>query len=396
MIKKKVLLVTPYFPPINQIASKRWGYMIKYLIDDFDIKIFTTHGEGDLEIPILETEIIRVGITNNNVFKNQNIKKSNLRRLIFKFSKNLRLIDSTIVDFFLKHKSELLETVESFKPDIIITSVGPIGGAYMGYVVKKNYQNIKWLVDLRDSLSILNHSEKKWYEKLVDEKLDKYIFKMADSFITVSNYLASEMRKFYGKEVNVIYNGFDGELINSISKDNTEKKQLYYAGYIYPHREKAMYTLFNSIQNQNVVFKMRLLSDSDQLHKYLEYIRANQLNNIEILPPTEYQNVLEEESMSDILVLFEDMSKENNISIGTLTGKLFEYLQFNKPILAICREDSEIGDVLNETNSGKICTSEVEIIKFIEAGELNFNDKKKVIYSRRNQANLVSIILNNL
>ena len=39
---------------------------------------------------------------------------------------------------------------------------------------------------------------------------------------------------------------------------------------------------------------------------------------------------------------------------GIITGKIFEYLMVNRPILAIAPLDGDLAEILNKTNAGKV------------------------------------------
>ena len=67
---KKLLIVSAHFPPLNTMASKRYGYMCKYMEKyGFEPYILTTRPRGggylnsklDLEVPLSEERIIRIG-----------------------------------------------------------------------------------------------------------------------------------------------------------------------------------------------------------------------------------------------------------------------------------------------------------------------------------------------
>ena len=67
---KKVLIVSNYFPPINAIASKRFGVMCRYF-EEFGYEsyiltvnpsnIYINGAQMDLEVPIDEKRITRIG-----------------------------------------------------------------------------------------------------------------------------------------------------------------------------------------------------------------------------------------------------------------------------------------------------------------------------------------------
>ncbi len=387
-LKKKCLIVAHRFPPINSIASKRWAEMIPELEKEFDVYVFTQGSEGDLPIPLEETKIKRVGFIQNLHFKNTVYKRSLKHKMISFFTEKMRTIDSTIFSWYWNYRKDFENFAKEVKPDVVITTINPFSTALFGYQIKRKNKNIKWIVDIRDSVSLYNRSQKNYFQNLIDTFIDKYIVKKADVLFTVSQTLSDILSKFYKKEVKTIYNGFNFYNSGAENKDEKKKIQLYYAGKVYEHREVAFKLLLDALyEHREVNFEIRLLGDSLQVERYNQFLTENNMDNVEIKPPAEHQVILQEEHQADILVLLEDMSKENEVSKGTLTGKLFEYLCNSNPILAICRDDSEIGVILQDTQKGKICTSTLEISDFIQKSSYYQGVPEKIEqYSRQAQA----------
>ncbi|MDP3441240.1 MAG: glycosyl transferase family 1, partial [Ignavibacteria bacterium] len=75
-----------------------------------------------------------------------------------------------------------------------------------------------------------------------------------------------------------------------------------------------------------------------------------------------------------------------------LTGKVFEYLAANRPILAFCPEKSDVAQIINETNSGwtlrfeekaDLKTLIIELFNQYLNGDLSVNQKDTMKYSRK-------------
>ena len=387
-MKKRLLIVAYSFPPLNSIASRRWSEMIPELKKDFDVYVFTQNSSGDLATYLDEEKIKRVGKIQNLLLTQTNYKRGILHSFISFFTKNLRSIDSTLFTWYFKNAKQFKIYVEEIEPDVILTTINPFATALFGRKAKQNNKKIKWVVDIRDSVSIYNENKKNFFSKFIDRSFDKYIVSKSDLIFTVSDTLSSILSKFYRKDVFTIYNGFY-KLADKIAIDN-KIIHLYYAGRIYNHREEAFFILINSIKNMNnIVFNIRLLSDDKQFNKYSEFLSSNNITNIFIKKAADSETIDKEEHASDILILLEDMNTDNDVGKGTLTGKLFEYLSIQKPILAVCREDSEIGFILEKTDSGAIHINKKGILKFIESYKIfNPNIEKIKFYSRSSQAKI--------
>ena len=78
---------------------------------------------------------------------------------------------------------------------------------------------------------------------------------------------------------------------------------------------------------------------------------------------------------SDIFLLIEDISENGNENI---TGKIFEYLSYNKPILAYCNKKSNISEILELTGSGNIINDKKDLELFFKSTfYFNFQNIKK-------------------
>ena len=371
---KRVLIVSYFFPPHNAIASRRWGGMVHTISQSYDVYVFTQHGKGDIQVPIHEQKIFRVNYLESNIeLQKAYTHKNPLRLLISLLSAHINTIDSTLMSWFLKNINSFKELLKNINPDYIITSVGPFSTALFGIVSKSINPNIKWIVDIRDSMSLNYESQKNPFSKYIDRYIDKTVINQCDMILTVSPTLSQIFSKFYKKQVVTIYNGFDLPLINAPKSSHVNKQSkyqgtmLYYAGVIYPHQERAFNLFIDYIANKKeYIFKIRLLATKANYNRYQQYLKTNQINNVELLLPAHAHIIHQEESHADVLVLFEDLNKKSSISKGTLTGKLFEYLPFKAPILAICRDDSDIKEILRKTKRGQVLSHSSQLNEFFD------------------------------
>jgi hypothetical protein len=105
------------------------------------------------------------------------------------------------------------------------------------------------------------------------------------------------------------------------------------------------------------------------------------------------------EASADILLL---LNWNNPREKGVLTGKLFEYIAAERPILSMGLIDNEASKVIKKEGFGLSSNSEKEVAEFIlNVRNKNFQEKfKKAIelnkhkYSRKLQVNKLEEILN--
>ncbi|MGI6445965.1 MAG: hypothetical protein ACOX2I_09660 [Candidatus Ozemobacteraceae bacterium] len=75
--------------------------------------------------------------------------------------------------------------------------------------------------------------------------------------------------------------------------------------------------------------------------------------------------ILQEQANSFANIVFEDLKHDFDFKKGVLTGKFLRLLIEKPPILAIARDDSEIGEILTQTKKGQLITSSEEVACFI-------------------------------
>jgi len=395
-MKIKILLVAYYYPPYNNVASRRWAEMIPELMKENDIYVFTNNSTGDLKNPLEEDNVKRVSFIENLKFMAKNYRRSFIHAVISFFTKEIRTIDSTILSWFLHNRAEFTTYFEKIKPNILITTIGPFSSVLFGKYIKKRYPDVFWVVDIRDSFGLFNTYRKNFIQNFIDQSFDKWGVKNCDMLLTVSDSLSFILEKYYKKKVEIIYNGFP---LNSLEMPQpvkiSRKRNLYYAGKIYPHQEPSLYLLLNVVKNLDVNLKVRLVDSAERHDFFKNFLTEKSINNVQILTPAPADVIKEEEKNADILIVLEDLSTENDISKGTLTAKIFEYLQFNGSILAVCRKDSDISKILLKTNRGKVASSEKELADFITSEEnYALNDIAKIKeFSRENQARKFSALI---
>lgn len=398
-MKKKLVIVSYFFPPFNNVASRRWAEMIPELSNHYEMYVFTTLSKGNLEIPKEVKEIHRfknILLTSPSTVSSK--KKGFVGSIITKARRGLRTIDSTYVKFYLKNREEFIEKMNEIDPAYILTTLGPFSSGFFGQLAKKKIPDLRWIVDIRDSISLYPHVKKNFLKRKLDSYLDYSLIKRSDHIVTVSSTLADLFSKFYKKEVSVVYNGYYSNEFTK-NEDSLVRNTIFYGGKIYPHQLDSLKIVSNALAKSSKKFELVVrLVNSEMKGAVREILERDELK-FKLLPPTDNHTFLEESSKSDLLLILESLKKNNEIGRGTLTGKLFNYLPQSAPILAVCRTDSEIVEILSRTKRGIVLEEESAIVAFLEnlhTANLQRDAKEVALFSRTAQANRFSEKLNEL
>lgn len=370
----KVLIITYYWPPAGGSGVQRWLKFVKYL-QDFGITpvVYTVKNpkypivDKTLENEIPNTiEILRQSIWEPNnflsVFKKKNTKQSAgfLNQNPSFFGKIMQYIRANyfIPDarkFWVKPSVNFLKKYLSENAvDAVITSGPPHSLHLIGMQLKEEL-GVKWISDFRDpwteidyfnQLPLSNNAKRKHYE------LEQIVLEKSDAVIVIGKSMKENFEKF-SKAIHVITNGFD-----TVSENNTHTLDtsfsITYVGLMNADRNpKILWKVLAEICAENQEFEnaLEIQFIGKIAEEVDESIAKHQFRNIAKIGYVSHEKVSDYQQQAQILLLtVNDVASAK----GIITGKIFEYLQAKRPILAIGPTDGDLADIIKETNSGVI------------------------------------------
>ncbi len=370
----KVLILTYYWPPAGGSGVQRWLKFVKYL-RDFDIEpiVYTVENQNFSivdetllnEIPE-GIEVLKKPIFEPNQFLSlfgSNSKKQSAGFLDSKptlFGKIARFIRANyfIPDarkFWIQPSVKfLLKKLKESPVDVVITTGPPHSLHIIGWELKKKL-NVKWISDFRDpwididyfhSLPLTKKSEQK------HRKLEESVVRASDKVIVVGETMRRNFLKYNGN-IEVITNGFD-ERINTRKVKTDDTFSITHIGMMNADRNpkilwKVLSELCTEDQNFANDLKIRLVGKlSNEVQKELGVF---QKEAIELIDYVTHKEALEYQQKSQVLLLCINQVPSAK---GIITGKIFEYLQSKRPIVAIGPEDGDASEILENTKAGKI------------------------------------------
>lgn len=401
MKKKRLLLVTYYHPLANSIASRRWRDMIPFLASDYELCLFTPSLEK--ESPSSSNDAFRSLINHfyesPKTFMTPQVQISDHQKSTKQWLRFIRLwvrpmatLDQSWFTWFWPNRHHFTRFLDDCKPDLIITSSGPFSSILFGRLSQKKYPHIPWLVDFRDPASLSHFIDAKkysWHCRF-DQMIDRYFTKNMAAFISVGQLWCDRLTSFYQKQGFLVRNGFDSKVSVPLSNSpSSGKKIIYYAGKIYPHRMAAFCCFLDALKRApNYHCHFRFIGSAPEKKVLLAHVQSRNLSaQFSLLEPASFATVQNDCAKADCLLLLESLQSDI-ISRGTLTGKFYEYLPYNAPILAIAHQDSELRLLLKESQRGHLCHCQDSIFNFL----LQLPSKKQIrasslaAFSRQQQA----------
>lgn len=405
---KKVLIISYHFPPVNNIAARRFSELIPFLKQlGWEPYVLTTNSEGSLPTHLDEEFIFRFGDHPDSkaIAYISEKKPSLINAFRMKHGLALRTVDSTYKSWYLKHlrNKQLIEQLQQHHFDLIITSFAPSACLWAGAYFSKQL-NVPFIADFRDLAALhiddciqINHCI-----RLIDMQIEKYLLKNCATITTVSSGLANEITKLHNKTAHVIYNGwYNTPSTTDVTKPSgLEQDYVFYAGRFYNGRLDAVFLLLNALKFSNLSFVARSLGPENLENEILAYAtEIGVKDQVRLLPPITPNELLAEQVNAKANLVFEELDKSVAYKRGVLTGKFLQLLTFKPPVLCIARDDSEIGDVLHETNRGALASNATEVQSFLQslqqANAYPLDLTKLQKYSKQEQAKkLVNLVEN--
>ncbi|MEQ9423819.1 MAG: glycosyl transferase [Cyclobacteriaceae bacterium] len=426
---RKVLIITYYWPPSGGVGVQRWLKFSKYLPEngwqpivytpenpDFDLVDNSLINEVAPEVIVIKKNIVEPFSVYKNLFGKRGAstrqglvaeqhKTSLLQRLTIWIRGNLFIPDPRIT--WVKPSINFLKAYLKKNPVDLVVTTGPPHSMHLIGLGIKEFSNVKWVADFRDPWSdwdVLPRLKVSAWALKKHRRLEQSVFEACDLLLTVSPRLAA---KYQAKTslARFVTNGYDGA--SSININTLPAKfRISHVGLLNETRNaenlwKALNELVGEIPGFLEDLEIVLAGSVSQfiVDSLKQMSIGNCLINKDYIPHGEVFKLYEK---SYLLLLL--LNKTDNSS-WILPGKLFEYLQTGKTILAIGEPDGDANDLLQEQERDTfVAFDDFEGIKqqvaaaysAFKKGEVPQPSSKSEKYSRKKLTKKLSIILEEL
>lgn len=406
--KRKILIVSELFYPMNRIGAVRPTKLAKYLnMRGYEVTVFTSNEclLNDNCLPILPYSVIYARKTKPQVTDRKNTEndkhvdnrkgKIGHNKIIYNVLQEMRMTKRQYYSYKKgKEFCQLFcEYIDSGKLKIedyecVFSTFGPIGSMLSGMEAKRRNPSLIWINDFRDPMvsQIMPKIFVPYYGHLQKKSINA-----ADYTVTVSEGYRKRMgfRAMKGNII-VIPNGFDKDDL-VIDGSNDKSFSFAYVGTLYEGKRDVS-ILFKCLQG---LIEKNILS-LDQISFHYAGYEGNVLKAQAQkygLEQTVYDHglVSREESIRIqssvrflVLSTWNDKGEE-----GVFPGKLIEYMLMDKPVVSIvggALNNSEVTQVINNMRLGISCenadkNSEKKLYKWINKQALQFAEGKPAIFN---------------
>lgn len=374
---KKVLIIAYYWPPAGGPGVQRWLKFVTYL-RDFGVEPIVYIPENPT-YPIIDESLVAEipeGITIlkqpiNEPYKvAQKLSRSKSKtiskgiipkkerqsfteRFLLFIRGNLFIPDAR--KNWIKPSVDFLSSyIIKHKIDTII-STGPPHSLHLIGLKLKQQLDIRWIADFRDPWTTIGYHKKLKllpFAKLKHKRLEKKVLSSADDIIVTSFITKQQFEAITSKPVTVITNGYEYKVVG-IEPLSTRFSIAHIGSLLSDRNPEVLWNVLEDLSRENNTFKSLLQIDlvgvvSKDILLKLEAHNLTQFLNFKGYVP--HDEAIKYQRTSQVLLMVEIDSEDTKCIIP---GKLFEYMVSGRPIIALGPKDSDVEQLLSETNTGR-------------------------------------------
>ena len=423
---KRVLVITYYWPPSGGAGVQRWLKFTKYLPDfGWQPVVYTPENpEAPVEDETLfkdispETVVVKTSIWEpyswykqflgirkeekiNAGFISEHEKPKLKEKISVWIRGNLFIPDAR--RFWINPSIRFLRNYLSENPVDAIISTGPPHSMHLIALKLKKQFNIPWIADFRDPWTEIDFYDQLRLTRRSDKRhktQEKTVLNGADRVVVIGKTMAERFRIVTGVSSVVIPNGFDEADFKKTHVGSREEFSIVHVGAMnrdrnHPEFWEVVADLIREKSELTSTLKIRLVGKTDiSVH---QNIASNGLQDL-----VETKSYLPHDQIIPLLqsasILYLSINNTPNAK-SIRTGKLFEYLAAERPILGIGPVDGDAADVLRECHAGEMINfGDKENLKKLLMRWIELHQKGELInqttaagkYSRRNLTATIS------
>lgn len=376
----KILIISILFQPHNEIGAVRPTNFAKWLAEfGHQVDVITMNPKstklthGNLKVFCVANGKYHSNFLKNTYNKTAEKKKHNFQTEVPSGKKNnkspLRGLRTQLLNLLQSYdwKNQCMKNfskiVSEEQYDIIFSSYGPIGSYWLGRALYKKKVAKYWVSDLRDLMLVeaLPGWLKKYYGYFQKQTIREASVITVPSF-GAANILREQFCKIEAQQnkVHVINNGYEfsttGNKNNFVADDVLK---ICYTGALYAG-QRDMSLLFEAISE--LITDGELESEKIEIHyaggDSNELLSQSSLFDLKCIINHGFiprSDAIKLQNSSDLMLVLSWNTQKDQ---GILTGKFFEYMAVDKPLISITRGDlpgAELTNMVRAMNLGIAC-----------------------------------------
>ena len=373
---KNILFLTYYLPPIRSVGVRRNYLVMQHLVPHFDhLFAITTTNRHRLPIENQSLDFVEVHEAftldyrristwlkkeRADVHFSEGSKASGLGQFIVKLNRSFPFtllwgeggLIYIIHSFFIA-----LKLIGRHKISHIYSSFLPYSDHAIAYLLKIFFPNLIWVADFRD-LHVEPHYDIVFWRPF-QHWCNRQILKKADLVTTVSEGLAKHLRAYHSN-VYVFQNGIAPLSINGqkspIVLEYPSKFTICYTGSMYGNERnpRLLLTTLKEFVDEGILKKdnFQFVYAGKDTKLWLDWVERFDLTSFfESYGMVRIDEAKRLQKTSHVNLLLTTATPEWT---GVMTGKFYEYLAAQRPILVLINgtQDIEFETIMNNLNAG--------------------------------------------
>jgi len=408
----KILFIAYFYPPLGGPAVQRPLKTIKYLkkagyyVDVLTVADIQYHSYDPALLE--ESEADNIYRTSSfdpmSLFRKLPIKQKTSSKIYFntperlkRFIRNLFIIDDKI-GWMPTTVKKGLQLIKEKQYHAVIATVGPLTSGIIAYKLHKKTK-IPLYIDYRDLMTIRSYSiYLTKLQKYVSGKQEKKMLQAATGVFFVGTRMKELMTNHFGGFLEhksaVVYNGYDDFDFKDIPENNnTDIIYIRYIGNVYAHRhfEYFIEAVCELVMANEIPTNVRFEFIGNYYIETQNLLNAEALRHcLSVIPQQPHAQAVRLMQTADLLLLFINIKEGEEY----LTGKLFEYIKTQRPILAMIPQNTEPATILKGLGHTYICNIDdkekiKEYLKHFWSEKKSFQFSCNEAFSRENQTQTI-------
>lgn len=361
----KLLMITYKYPPMKSIGAVRTFGFSKSIRRFFDeVIVITTNnrhkvsddlydldGMNILDVPTIDYRTIFNRKNNDYTSISESTKTNkiykNISKLKSSYPTNLLLGEGGFIYiYFALRKASSI--IKKEKITHIFSSFSPFSDHFIASKLKIKFPNLFWIADFRDLH--VDPITKSTYLSNYQHRINRNMLQHADIITTVSEGLAHHLREYHNN-IYILRNGIIPRSFPSIPIQLFDKFTITYTGSMFADKRNPdlLLKLIQDLINENIITErdFQFIYAGKDGGWWARRMEKFGLSSVFV----NYGNIIREEAkhlqrsshMNLLLTYTSDDLK------GNLTGKVYEYIASNRPIITIINGpfDNEMEKILS-------------------------------------------------
>lgn len=385
--RRKVLIITYYWPPSGGSGVQRWLKFVKYLPEfGWEPHVLTPENPAfDIRDPSLEkdvpseAEVMRLPIwepyemfykvsamLGNKQHTSPAAMVSKKQSFFQKVSTWIRgnfLIPDPRVFWVRPAVSFLSDYIIRNQIPVIITTGPPHSLHLIGLKLKKKFPQIRWMADFRDPWtewglwdSLRVSSGVRRFHKY----MERAVLSRADEIITITPFYATRFERLARRPVRLLTNGYDEVDFLDMQYERSGQFVIRHVGLVNEKCDPRPFMqalLMEMRSHQKFAQDVRVEFVGEVHPDFKTYISANaELARVTVITGSvPHDRLIRMYGSSSLLLLILTGYKDAE---GFLPGKLFEYFATGLPVLGVGPPAGDAASLLAETGAGVMVASD--------------------------------------